>query len=90
MNYQSVLNMANSTSLMNRIIAAVAVEGIHNPEAFVNENRWKLAATPGWADDWAYAEDVLTSNQNPDLGARDDVISDAKILAAIQALIAPV
>lgn len=88
MSYSSIVEMANSASLIGRITAAVAGESIENPEAWTRTNIWKIAAQPGWADDWAYADDTATVNVNPDLGIRTDVISDVKILAAVQAVVA--
>jgi len=89
MSYSAIVDIANSHTLMQRIVAAAAQEGIDNPEAWVSTNRWKLAATPNWAADWAYAKDTATANVNPDTGARVDVIDDAKILSAVQALNTP-
>lgn len=87
MSYASIVEMANSGSLIGRITAAVAGEGIDNPEQWTRSNLWKLVASPGWADDWDYAKGASGNNPNvnPDLGVRTDVISDAKILAAVQA-----
>lgn len=47
---------------------------------------WKFATQEGWAEAWAYAYDNMNENQNPDIGYRTDVISDAQILAAVQSL----
>jgi hypothetical protein len=84
--YTSVVEMANSSSLIGRLTAAAAGESIADPQAWVRTNLWKIVSSPGWADDWAYAADTASVNTNPDLGIRTDVISDAKILAAIQAV----
>ena len=89
MSYSAIVDIANSHTLMQRIIAAAASEGIAGPDSWVMANRWKLAATPGWAADWDYAKDTATANTNPDVGARTDVIDDAKILAAVQAIKPP-
>lgn len=86
MSYTSIRDIATDGSLMSRITAAAAIEGIDNPESWVNSRMWQFAAQPSWGDKWAYAQDTYQVNANPDLGARDDVISDADILAAVQAL----
>lgn len=85
MSYKDVLEMAESYSLMRRVAACAAQEGIANPLQWAADSMWTLAATPGWAADWAYAVDTATVNQNPDVGQRDDVIDDAQILSAVQA-----
>lgn len=86
MSYQSVVEMAASSSLQHRITAAAAAEGITDAPAWVVARIWKFAATPGWADSWAYARDTATINVNPDTGVRDDVINDTEILSAVQAM----
>jgi hypothetical protein len=43
-------------------------------------------ATAGWDAKWQYAVDNLTINMQPDLGLRDDVLSDSDIQSAITAV----
>lgn len=86
MSYGSIVDMARSASLLGRMTAAAAKERILNPEQWVTVNAWNLAASPSWDAKWDSAEVGLTVNGNPDLGARTDVISDADILSAVQAL----
>jgi hypothetical protein len=84
--YLSVVQMASSQSLLSRIIAAAAAEGVAQPQAWAQENVWRIVSSPGWADAWAYAVDTATDEHNPDTGKRPTVISDPMILAAVQAL----
>lgn len=84
MSYQDVVEVYNSPSLQMRIAACAAIEGEATPEAWVNVHAWDLAAQPGWGDAWAYAKNVFPDD--PDLGVRGDVISDAMILSSVQAL----
>lgn len=86
MSYQSVVEMASSQSLLARLVAAAAAEGQTDPLQWTQANVWRLSATPGWADAWAYARDTETDDQNPDTGRRPGVISDGMILSAVQAL----
>lgn len=86
MSYTSVVEMANSSSLIGRLTAAAAGETITSPEQWTRTNLWTLVSSPGWADKWQYADDNATVNTNPDLGIRNDVISDADILSAVQAV----
>lgn len=85
MAYADIVEMAQSTTLRQRIAAAVAGEGEADPVQWAADNMWHLAASPGWADDWSYARDTATVNTNPDVGARSDVIDDPQILSAVQA-----
>ena len=94
MSYLTIMNIANSHTLQQRIQAAAAQEAANadvtltgGVTTWVLQNMLTLAATPNWADKWAYAEDTSTVNVNPDTGARSDVISDADILAAVQPLV---
>lgn len=86
MSYASIVEMANSGSLRSRVTACVAQEGIDNPEQWTASNIWKIVSQPGWADDWDYTKGTYNVNNNPDTGARSDVIDDAQILAAVQAV----
>ena len=52
---------------------------------FFEKHFRKMVTAQDWVDSWKYAQDTYNVNQNPDLGIRDDVIGDDKILAAVQA-----
>jgi len=88
MAYNTIVAIAGSTSLTERVAAAAAQEGIEDPVAWAQRHVWQLAAEPGWAEAWQYALDAYTLNVNPDTGQRNDVINDAMILAAVQAITA--
>jgi hypothetical protein len=83
--YRAVVEIASSSSLRERIIACAAEQGEAAPVQWAEANIWALASSPGWDDSWEYAKATATINTNPDLGMRDDVISDANILSAVQA-----
>jgi len=85
MAYNAMVLMGRSQSLRDRITAAAAEAGIANPDNWVSVNLWKVVATEGWDAKWQYAVDNLTVNANPDLGVRDDVISDSDVQAAVAA-----
>jgi hypothetical protein len=83
--YQSIVEMAESESLRNRITGAVAEEGFpDNPASFVEQNIWHIVAAGNWDAEWDSARASASPNVNPDTGARDDVITDAMILSVIQ------
>lgn len=81
MTYATIAVMATDPSLFNRLVAAAAEENKTKPyEGWVSEHRWDLATTPGWAQAWEYA--IAAGVADP--GARNDVITDGMILAAVQ------
>ena len=86
MSYSSIVEMASSKSLKSRVVAAAAEQGISGPVMWVEAHIWETAASPNWATQWDYARGTYQVNANPDFGARTDVISDADILSAVQAL----
>jgi hypothetical protein len=86
--YNSIAEMASSTSLVNRISAAAAEQRIDNPSGWAGIHIWEIVSSPNWGAQWDYAKDTWQINANPDFGARTDVISDGDILAAVQAVIA--
>lgn len=79
--YSSVVEMASNQTLFNRCVAAAAEQGELQPDGWVSNNIWHLAASPGWDDAWEYAKS--TGNNAP--GEHSGVIDDAMILAAVQA-----
>lgn len=89
MTYQSVVEMAGSDSLISRVAAAAADEGFpDDPLSFARLNIWKIvAAGSDWAAAWDSARASGSDNVNPDTGARDDVITDAMILATVQPMV---
>lgn len=94
MSYLTVMDIANSFTLQQRVQACAAQEAAAaavtlpgGVTAWVLSNMLTLAASGDWDDKWAYAQDTATVNVNPDTGARTDVISDGDILAAVQPLV---
>lgn len=83
--YNAIASMAGNMALRDRIAACAAEEGKPDPVVWAQEHMWAIVASPGWADAWKYARDTYNVNQNPNTGARTDVIDDAMILAAVQA-----
>jgi len=84
---QSIVDMANSSSLLARAAACAAQLGENQPMQWAQTYAWKLAVTTGWADKWDAAK--AAAEPPVDMGADPDVISDADILAAVQALRTP-
>ena len=86
MTYTSIVQMGQSDSLRQRIAACAAEQGNSQPDVWASSTMLKLSATAAWVSAWDYARSTLTINRNPDMGACDDVITDAMILSAVQAL----
>ena len=88
MTYSSVVEMAGSIALRNRITAAAASEGATDPATWTAEHIWEVVAA---GSDWAAPRDSArassSDNWNPDTGARDDVITDAMILSVVQPMV---
>ena len=85
MSYKSIASMAESYSLTRRVTAGAAKESIDYPDQWSQNNKWELAAQPGWDAAW----DSAVAGGNPDPGSDEAVITDGMILAGIQALTAP-
>jgi hypothetical protein len=90
MTYNSIGKIATSAGMNKRISAAAAQEGAEgNAQMFTMNNIWQIAASPGWAEAWESAEQTSSDNNNPDIGARNDVITDGMIIAAVQPILNP-
>lgn len=87
MSYKAIASMASNSSLISRVAAAAAKEGKPDPQTWAIQHMWQISASPQWDETWDYAVDTLNVNQNPDIGARTDVITDSMILAAVQATV---
>jgi hypothetical protein len=85
MAYIDVFAMTQDTALHGRMAAAAATEQVPgDPDTWVANHRYQLAAAPGWGDAWASA----IASDNPDPGADPGVITDGMILSQVQALLA--
>lgn len=84
MAYSDIANMARNGDLRERIAACAAKEGVHDPHptAWADAHQWRLAASPGWEEAWAYARGTGVEN----IGRNEGVINDQMILAAVQGL----
>ena len=89
MSYMALVEIVGSGSLRSRIAACVAREGYNgDPVAWADSHMWMVCSQQDWVDAWSYAKDTATVNNNPDIGARDDVINDGMILAVVQPMLA--
>jgi len=87
MGYWDQSLLSNDDDFIQRVAACAAVEvtlpDFMSPLGWANENIWLVAAAPGFAD--AYSSAIAGNVPTP--GRDPSVISDAQILAAVQALL---
>lgn len=85
MSYWDISNMVSDFDLRSRINACVAQEDPgENPAVFTETHIWLLCADPAWSTAWSAA----VGSANPSPGQDEAVISDAMILAQVQAVLA--
>lgn len=90
MTYTSILEMTQSQSLQGRIAACAAEEGFTgNALEWAFNHVWEIVAAGNWDSNWDSAKASMTVNDNPDMGARNDVVSDAMILSVVQPMVKP-
>lgn len=88
MSYNTIVAMAESQSLINRIAACAAEQEIPSPRQWAGNNVLALVAAAPESLQTAWDSAVDDDNANPDTGRRDDVITDAAILGAVQQRVA--
>lgn len=81
MSYNSINACANDLGFQGRATAAYAQEGATDPNAAYWQHRWALAADPSIEPPY---ESALAAG-TPDPGIDEAVITDAMLLAAVQA-----
>ena len=77
--------LSTDSDFLQRVAACAAVEielGSTHPLSWANEHGWAIAASPGFADQYASA--IAGGVQRP--GRDPAVITDGQILSAVQAL----
>ena len=87
MSYNSIAAAAQDSDLKQRVAACFAQEtdGPDQPEALAGLHMWRIVANGPIADAYAYA--VATDVPNP--GRDEAVVTDANILDAVTAIVAP-
>lgn len=88
MGYSEQALLSSDQDFINRVAACAAVEipssteGRNQPTSWAIAHVWTVAAAPGFAD--AYSSALVNQVVRP--GNDPSVISDAQILAAVQAI----
>lgn len=84
MTYRTYADIVESQGLRRRLVACAASEGVEGaPASWVASVIWSLP-TSEWVSAW---ESGVASDPTGDIGLRELVITDAMILAAVQAVI---
>lgn len=85
MSFADIADMATNSDLRERIAACAATQVIapDSPVQWAMTRQWAIAASPGWSEAWNYA---VTVGLNLEPGKDPAVITDAMILAAVQAI----
>jgi hypothetical protein len=85
--YNAIAAAAADPHLKARVAACFAQEttGVEQPTALAELHMWRIVANGPIADAYSYA--VATDVPNP--GKDEAVVTDANILAAVEAIVAP-
>jgi len=85
--YNSIAAAAQDTDLKQRVAACFAQEtdGPDQPEALAALHMWRIVANGPIADAYSYA----VATDVPDPGSNEAVVTDAAILDAVTAIVAP-
>jgi hypothetical protein len=83
MSYSTLAQLAKDAAFLERVTACAATQGIRQADKWAEDNRWAMAAQPGFDEAYAYA----VSFENPAPGKDVAVITDAQILSAVQTLL---
>jgi len=92
-NYLTIATIAADANLRERMTAAATQQAhlgsapaITDPQAWVAENRYLWASSPGWGEKWDSAWQTHAGDPTYQPGRDPAVITDADILATVQAL----
>lgn len=80
MSYSTLAQLAKDVHFRDRVTACAALQGITQADKWAEDNRWAMAASPGFDEAYAYA----VTFANPAPGKDVAVISDEQILSAVQ------
>lgn len=87
--YLSIANAADSYAMQRRVAACAAQQAAPgDPYQWTVEHKYQWAAAPGWGAAWDSALAAHPGDPAYDPGADPAVITDAMILAQIQAMLA--
>ena len=90
MSYLNQDEIASDAYMLARVAQCAAEQGENDPDAWAHQNRRQWAAAPGWDEAWAYAQQThppVEGEPPYEPGADEAVITDAMILAQVQAML---
>ena len=87
MSYNHIADAAQDSDLRRRVAACFAQQttGTEQPEALASVHMWRIAADNDIAAAYAYGVDTNVANPGRD----EAVVTDAAILAAVDAIVNP-
>lgn len=89
--YLAISQIASDTYMNDRVRACAAQENVEEYASWTIQNQYRWASSPSWGEKWAYALETHPPDTDPETpqyqpGADAGVITDADILATVQAL----
>lgn len=89
--YLAISQIATDQFMNDRVRACAAQQQVPDPATWTLANQYTWAASPSWGEKWEYALAAHPDDGDPDTpayepGADPAVITDADILATVQAL----
>lgn len=87
MSFLTQSRLAADQTIVLRVAACAAKEGISDPQFWAQQRMWELSAQPGWVA--AYASAAASHKDEgsiPPPGENEAAITDSMILSAVQAL----
>jgi hypothetical protein len=91
--YSAIAAIANDGNMQERMRACATQQahlgnapGITDPITWVADNRYVWASSPGWGEEWDSARETHWDDPGYQPGRDPAVITDAEILATVQAL----
>lgn len=83
MSYSTLAQLAKDTDFLDRVTACAATQGLTQADKWAADNRWRMAAQPGFDESYEYAVNLEVT----DPGKEPSVIADKQILAAVQSIL---
>jgi hypothetical protein len=83
MSYTTLAHLAKDADFIERVTACAATQGITQADRWADDNKWAMAAQPGFDAAYEYAVNTGVTDPGENLG----VIDDGMILSAVQSLL---
>ena len=84
--YLAISQIASDAYMNSRVRACAAQQHVEDEGAWTMENQYRWASSPSWGEKWDYSLAAHPDDPEYFPGADSAVITDADILATVQAL----